>query len=172
MSLKYRINEHAEYLECVVTGSYQDARNFNRQLSRLISQCRASGHIKILCDLRNMAGYPNATDRILIFEEIVNLNQKATRSGVSPIKVVFLKDEALSERLNLSLDTEKAGKLCVATSSDPDRAAAWLTNTQMQHKVPFSMDLMEFVHLRFHRGFPQSDSRSSLVASGSKPGVA
>jgi hypothetical protein len=94
MSLKYRIDEHAEYLECVVSGLYQDAKDFNRQLSKLISQCRASGRIRILVDLKNMTGYPNATDRILIFEEIVNMNQKAVRSGVPPLKLVFLKDEA------------------------------------------------------------------------------
>jgi hypothetical protein len=158
MSLKYKIDEHAEYIECVVSGSYQDATDLNEQLASLSSQCRVNGCIGLLCDLRNMTGYPNATDRILIFEGIVNLNQKAVKSGKPSVKVVFLKDEALSERLNLSLNTDQAGKLCVATSADPDQAVAWLVNRQLERRAAFSMDLMEFVHLRYHRGFRQSDS--------------
>ena len=160
MSLKYQTNEHAEYMECVVSGSYQDATDLNQQLASLASRCRVNGRIGLLCDLRNMTGYPNATDRILIFEGIVNLNQKAIKSGKPQVKVVFLKDEALSERLNLSLNTDQAGKLCVATNSDPDQAIAWLVNRQQERRAAFSMDLMEFVHLRYHRSFRQSDARS------------
>ena len=168
MSLKYKINEYAEYLECAVSGSYHDARSFNRQLVKLISQCHVSGRLGVLFDLKQMTGFPDATDRILIFAEIIQQNQKSMRAGKPQIRIVFLKDEMLGDRLNLSLDTDLAGKLPLATSSDPDKAIGWLAKTQRERKSIFSMDLMEFVHLRFHQKFPQSDSHLARAASLSK----
>ncbi len=126
MSMQYRVNEQDGFLECLVTGTYQDAASFNYKLASLMSQCHSSGLHGILYDLRSVGGYPDPTDRILIFAEVVRKQQLSIREGREPIRVVFLKDEKLLEEFSISLEVDLAGTLPVASTTDSDKAISWI----------------------------------------------
>ena len=63
MAINVAMTEHPDYLEVVVSGTYDQQQAVNR-FPAVITACRQSGISKVLIDHPDMEGAPPATDEI------------------------------------------------------------------------------------------------------------
>ena len=123
--LKVSINQHATYIEFVVTGTY-DLNNAIEKFPLVITACRQTGLSKALVDYRLLAGEKMVTEDLLYAHRAGEFHQQHLSSGGQPLKIAFVGNESLTKEI-----TEAIGKtygLVGIVTSDYQEAIDWFDN--------------------------------------------
>ncbi|MCK5077066.1 MAG: hypothetical protein KAR38_11855 [Calditrichia bacterium] len=89
MALDINIIQHNDYLEIVVTGSY-DMNDTIDKFSHVLDICRHTGLAKVLIDFRELQGQGSGTEKSLYAFGIEDLYLKYLNSGGHELKVAYV----------------------------------------------------------------------------------
>jgi len=125
MSLDIKIVQHDDYLEAVVSGTY-DMQAAAARFPLVMAACRLAGVPRALIDFRELAGMPAATEQVLYVFDIQDQYQSHLDAGELPLRIAYLGTPRQVSVNDPSLQIVRQHNLPFDLFADFDAAMAWL----------------------------------------------
>ena len=135
MAQKSQLVQYPEYLHYLISGTFNLQDSIDH-FTEVLGDARSSGITRILYDSRNMQGYPDATAKIVAFENIKFKHDSFLRFGGEPLRIAFLSKENNVREHTPGLNVLRQSALNTVLTADFNYALAWLGINNYQDKQP------------------------------------
>ncbi|MCP4158539.1 MAG: hypothetical protein GY760_00575 [Deltaproteobacteria bacterium] len=90
MAIDIKINQHNDYLEFVVTGSY-DLNEAVEKFTHILNSCKFAELSKALIDVRELQGHGGGVEKSLYGIGVENLYIEYLKSGGHELQIAYLR---------------------------------------------------------------------------------
>lgn len=125
MSLDVRIHRHNEFLEVVVTGSY-DLYEAIDNFPHVLFASQLQGLSKVLIDFRELSGNPAAIEKAIYAFEVRDRYLEHLAFGGQELSVAYVGSSHMVSSYRPGMEVAKASKLSFNLFTDIHRAYEWL----------------------------------------------
>ena len=114
-----------DYILCEISGKFESETSTDN-FFQIIDLCRTSGRSGILMDMRKMDGIPDATERIIFMEKIINQHDIFLKFNDEPLRLALLAKKDVVGSYTPGMDVAKTRGFLATATSDENQAIAWL----------------------------------------------
>jgi len=125
MAIEVKVNQYGNFMEVIVTGTYdmQDAIN---RFPEVLSACRLSGISKVIIDFRRMEGVPAATEKALYGFGVQDHYRKHLLIGGQKVRVAYLGKSPFVSTYDPGLQIVRDSNMPFELFTNIEEAREWL----------------------------------------------
>ncbi len=125
MALNVEFVQHTEYLEIIVTGTY-DMEDAIDKIPRVLAACRNTKITKALIDFRRLGGIAHATEKVLYAWKIEEHYRNHLSTGGQNLQIGYVGQSPLVSTYEPGVEIVESMGLPFALFEDSRKALEWL----------------------------------------------
>ena len=125
MALNVEFVQHTEYLEIIVTGTY-DMEDAIDKFPRVLAACRNTKIAKALIDFRRLGGIVHATEKVLYAWKIEEHYRNHLSTGGQNLQIAYVGQSPLVSTYEPGVEIVESMGLPFALFEDSRKALEWL----------------------------------------------